>query len=181
MDGRGSVAAGAAGELPLSYVLSTSARAFVRAHQLDERKDRMADYTIKNLREAEDMAPKFGLAPDMEARFPASELGLEATGLSLQRLAPNATQPFGHSHKKQEEVYLVLRGKRPGEARRRDRRAAQVGRNPHLAAGHARRVGRPRWNGVPRLRRLRGQLRAPTTRRPSPAGGTVPARVSEKF
>ena len=31
----------------------------------------MANYTIKNLREAEDMAPKFGLAPDMEARFPA--------------------------------------------------------------------------------------------------------------
>ena len=54
------------------------------------RKDRMANYTIKNLREAEDMAPKFGLAPDMEARFPSSELGLEATGLSLQRLAPDA-------------------------------------------------------------------------------------------
>ena len=31
----------------------------------------MADYTIKNLRESEDMAPKFGLAPDMQARFPA--------------------------------------------------------------------------------------------------------------
>jgi len=70
----------------------------------------MADYTIRNLREAEDMAPKFGLAPDMEARFPSGDLGLEATGLSLQRLAPNATQPFGHSHGKQEEVYLVLQG-----------------------------------------------------------------------
>jgi mannose-6-phosphate isomerase-like protein (cupin superfamily) len=70
----------------------------------------MANYTIKNLREAEDMAPKFGLSPDMEARFPGSELGLEATGLSLQRLAPDATQPFGHSHQKQEEVYLVLEG-----------------------------------------------------------------------
>jgi mannose-6-phosphate isomerase-like protein (cupin superfamily) len=70
----------------------------------------MADYTIKNLRDSEDMAPKFGLAPDMQARFPASELGLEATGVSLQALAPNATQPFGHSHKTQEEVYLVLSG-----------------------------------------------------------------------
>ena len=70
----------------------------------------MADYTIKNLRESEDMAPKFGLAPDMQARFPAGELGLEATGVSLQGLSPNATQPFGHSHKTQEEVYLVLSG-----------------------------------------------------------------------
>jgi mannose-6-phosphate isomerase-like protein (cupin superfamily) len=70
----------------------------------------MADYTIKNVRESEDMAPNFGLAPDMQARFPAGELGLERTGLSLQRLAPNATQPFGHSHKTQEEVYLVLSG-----------------------------------------------------------------------
>ncbi len=70
----------------------------------------MADYTIKNVRESEDMAPNFGLAPDMQARFPAGELGLERTGLSLQGLAPNATQPFGHSHKTQEEVYLVLSG-----------------------------------------------------------------------
>jgi len=70
----------------------------------------MPDYTVKNLRESEDMAPKFGLAPDMEARFPAGDLGLEATGVSLQRLAPNATQPFGHTHKTQEEVYLVLSG-----------------------------------------------------------------------
>ena len=70
----------------------------------------MPDYTIKNLRDTEDMAPKFGLAPDMEARFPGSDLGLEATGVSLQRLAPNATQPFGHSHRTQEEVYLVLSG-----------------------------------------------------------------------
>jgi mannose-6-phosphate isomerase-like protein (cupin superfamily) len=70
----------------------------------------MAEYTIKNLREVQDMAPKFGLAPDMEARFPARELGLEHTGFSLQGLAPNATQPFGHSHRKQEEVYLVLSG-----------------------------------------------------------------------
>src|SRR4051812_11529332 len=70
----------------------------------------MADYTVKNLRESEDMAPKFGLAPDMQARFPADELGLEATGVSLQGLSPNATQPFGHSHRTQEEVYLVLSG-----------------------------------------------------------------------
>lgn len=29
----------------------------------------MADYTIKNLKQVEDVAPKFGYAPDFEARF----------------------------------------------------------------------------------------------------------------
>ncbi len=70
----------------------------------------MADYTIRNVRELEDMAPRFGLAPDLEARFTARELGLTQSGLSLQRLAPNATHPFGHRHKRQEELYLVLDG-----------------------------------------------------------------------
>jgi mannose-6-phosphate isomerase-like protein (cupin superfamily) len=70
----------------------------------------MADYTIRNLREVEDMAPKFGLAPDMEARFAAGELGLSESAVSLQRLAPNATQPFGHRHKQQEELYVILDG-----------------------------------------------------------------------
>ena len=70
----------------------------------------MADYTIKNLREIEDMAPRFGMAPELEARFTARELGLTQSGLSLQRLAPNATYPFGHRHKQQEEVYLVIDG-----------------------------------------------------------------------
>lgn len=70
----------------------------------------MADYTIKNLREVEDMAPKFGLAPDMQARFAARELGLNESAVSLQRLAANATQPFGHRHKQQEELYVVLDG-----------------------------------------------------------------------
>ena len=45
----------------------------------------MADYTIKNLRECEDMAPKFGLAPDMQARF--LELGIEPVGNSPDEFA----------------------------------------------------------------------------------------------
>jgi mannose-6-phosphate isomerase-like protein (cupin superfamily) len=70
----------------------------------------VGDYTIKNLREVEDQAPKFGLAPDMQARFAARELGLSASAVSLQRLAPGVTQPFGHRHKQQEELYVVLDG-----------------------------------------------------------------------
>ena len=70
----------------------------------------MGGHTILNLKEVEDMAPKFGFAPDLEARFAAGDLGLENSGLSYQRLAPNFRMPFGHKHKQQEEVYVVLAG-----------------------------------------------------------------------
>ncbi len=67
-------------------------------------------YAIANLKEVEDSAPKFGLAPALEARFPRHELGLETIGLSYQRVAPNQRQPFGHRHREQEEVYVVVEG-----------------------------------------------------------------------
>jgi quercetin dioxygenase-like cupin family protein len=70
----------------------------------------VAGYAITNLREVEDSAPKFGLAPALEARFPREALEPERIGLSLQRLAPNARQPFGHRHGEQEEVYVVVAG-----------------------------------------------------------------------
>jgi mannose-6-phosphate isomerase-like protein (cupin superfamily) len=69
----------------------------------------MADYTIKNLRaDVEDAAPKYGMAPDVEAHFDR-DLG-ERMALSFQHLAPNARLPFGHKHREQEEVYVVLEG-----------------------------------------------------------------------
>jgi mannose-6-phosphate isomerase-like protein (cupin superfamily) len=68
-------------------------------------------YTLSNLRDdVEDSAPKFGLAPDMEARFASRDLELRQSGVSLQRVAANATQPFGHRHHRQEEVYVILAG-----------------------------------------------------------------------
>jgi len=71
----------------------------------------MADFTIKNLRtDVEDAAPKFGMAPEVEARFARDALECENMGLSYQRLAPNARTPFGHKHSQQEEVYVVLEG-----------------------------------------------------------------------
>ena len=70
----------------------------------------MAGYTIKNLKEIEDQAPKFGYAPKLEARFARDALGCEQLGLSYQRLAPNERSPFGHKHREQEEVYVVLGG-----------------------------------------------------------------------
>jgi mannose-6-phosphate isomerase-like protein (cupin superfamily) len=71
----------------------------------------MADYTKVNLKDdVEDQAPNFGLAPNLEARMARVPLQLEQSGLSYQRLAPNFRVPFGHKHKTQEEVYVVVSG-----------------------------------------------------------------------
>jgi mannose-6-phosphate isomerase-like protein (cupin superfamily) len=70
----------------------------------------MSDYTILNLREVEDVAPKFDMPDGMEARFPRRQLGSEQVTLSLQKLAPGGKMPFGHSHAEQEELYVVVAG-----------------------------------------------------------------------
>jgi quercetin dioxygenase-like cupin family protein len=70
----------------------------------------MAAYTKVNLKEVEDHAPKFGLAPNIEARFARTALELEGSGVSYFRVAPGFRLPFGHTHGKQEEVYLLLGG-----------------------------------------------------------------------
>ena len=70
----------------------------------------MADYTIVNLKEVEDQAPKFGLSPQLEMRMARVALGLENSGISYQRLAPSFRIPFGHKHKNQEEIYVVVGG-----------------------------------------------------------------------
>ncbi len=67
-------------------------------------------HTLKNLKDVEDSAPGFGMAPAMEARFAKEELGLESSGASYLRLAPSARVPFGHRHAKQEELYVVAGG-----------------------------------------------------------------------
>ncbi len=70
----------------------------------------MSGYTIKNLKDVEDSAPKFGMAPALEARFAREELGLEQSGVSYLHLAPDARVPFGHKHSEQEELYVVVDG-----------------------------------------------------------------------
>jgi mannose-6-phosphate isomerase-like protein (cupin superfamily) len=67
-------------------------------------------YALANLKELENSAERFGLAPEVEARFSRTALGAERTGLSYQRLAPNARYPFGHRHPDQEEIYVVVSG-----------------------------------------------------------------------
>jgi mannose-6-phosphate isomerase-like protein (cupin superfamily) len=70
----------------------------------------MANYTVKNLKDVENMAGKFGMSDGLEARFAARSLELSKLGLSYQRLEPNFRVPFGHKHGEQEEVYVVLSG-----------------------------------------------------------------------
>jgi quercetin dioxygenase-like cupin family protein len=70
----------------------------------------MSAYTIVNLKEVEDQGPNFGLAPELEARFARVPLDAELVGVTYQRLAPNFRVPWGHTHKTQEEVFIVLEG-----------------------------------------------------------------------
>jgi mannose-6-phosphate isomerase-like protein (cupin superfamily) len=70
----------------------------------------MAGYTLVNLKEVEDQAPKFGFAPHLQSRFARKALGLENSGISHFTLAPGFRVPFGHHHSYQEEVYAVVVG-----------------------------------------------------------------------
>jgi mannose-6-phosphate isomerase-like protein (cupin superfamily) len=70
----------------------------------------MSAYTHINLKDVEDQAVRFGLAPHIEMRMARVPLGLENSGVSYQRLAPNFRLPFGHRHNQQEEVYVLVNG-----------------------------------------------------------------------
>ncbi|HKG44654.1 MAG TPA: cupin domain-containing protein [Gaiellaceae bacterium] len=71
----------------------------------------MGGYTKLNLRaDVEDQAPSFGLGGKIEARMARVPLELEHSGVSYQRIAPGFRLPFAHSHKTQEEVYVVVSG-----------------------------------------------------------------------
>lgn len=71
----------------------------------------MAEYTHLNLKDdVENAAERFGLAPDVEARFARNPLGLEGGGFSYQRYAPGFHGSTGHRHGDQEEVYVVTAG-----------------------------------------------------------------------
>ncbi|MDX6447723.1 MAG: hypothetical protein QOD08_186 [Gaiellaceae bacterium] len=71
----------------------------------------MAGFTKVNLKEdVDDQAPNFGLSPSLEMRMARVPLDMQNSGMSYQRIAPNFRMPFGHKHKTQEEVYVVLSG-----------------------------------------------------------------------
>jgi quercetin dioxygenase-like cupin family protein len=68
-------------------------------------------FTLRNLREdLEDVGAAFDGAPGLEFRLATGPLELELSGLSYQRLPPGCRFPYGHTHARQEEVYVVVRG-----------------------------------------------------------------------
>ncbi len=66
-------------------------------------------YTIKNLREVEDVAPRFGFDTIQEARFPWRALEAKDTGLAYHVIKPGQ-RGGAHRHDAAEEIYVVLAG-----------------------------------------------------------------------
>jgi mannose-6-phosphate isomerase-like protein (cupin superfamily) len=70
----------------------------------------MPDFTHANLMDVEDAAVEGGLSPALEARFARGALECAKVGVSYQRIAPDTRVPFGHHHRQQEEIYVILGG-----------------------------------------------------------------------
>jgi mannose-6-phosphate isomerase-like protein (cupin superfamily) len=68
----------------------------------------MSSYTVKNLKDVEDVAG--ARVPEIEGRFARKHLDSRELGVSYFRYAPNFRAPFGHSHREQEEAYVVIAG-----------------------------------------------------------------------
>jgi mannose-6-phosphate isomerase-like protein (cupin superfamily) len=67
-------------------------------------------YTIKNLRDVEDLAASQGFGEVQEARFAHGDLDSSQLGISLQRVKPGKRHAFAHRHQTAEEVYVVISG-----------------------------------------------------------------------
>ena len=71
----------------------------------------MAGYTKLNLKDdVDDQGPNFGYEGKIEARMARVPLELEHSGVSYLRLAPGFRIPWGHTHRTQEEVYVLVGG-----------------------------------------------------------------------
>jgi mannose-6-phosphate isomerase-like protein (cupin superfamily) len=68
----------------------------------------MSGYTIVNLLEVEDTVSE--RVPGLEGRFGRRHLGSRDLGVSHWRYAPGLRAPQGHSHREQEEAYVVVAG-----------------------------------------------------------------------
>jgi quercetin dioxygenase-like cupin family protein len=68
----------------------------------------MSDYTIVNLKEIEDSTGE--RAPSLESRIGRKHLDSEHLGVSYFRYGPGYRSGNGHSHREQEEVYIVVSG-----------------------------------------------------------------------
>jgi mannose-6-phosphate isomerase-like protein (cupin superfamily) len=70
----------------------------------------ISSYTLKNLADVDDSAPKFGFEDVQVARFANEDLNTQGTGLSYHTVKAGKRQAFAHKHDQAEEVYVVLGG-----------------------------------------------------------------------
>ena len=68
----------------------------------------MSKFSKANLREIDDAAGEH--APDLEARFGRKHLDSKHLGVSYFRYAPGFRTGSAHSHREQEEAYVVVAG-----------------------------------------------------------------------
>jgi mannose-6-phosphate isomerase-like protein (cupin superfamily) len=68
----------------------------------------MSDYKIVNLLEIDDSVG--GRVDGLEGRFGRKHIGSRDLGVSHFRWAPGVRTPGGHSHREQEEAYVVVAG-----------------------------------------------------------------------
>jgi quercetin dioxygenase-like cupin family protein len=68
----------------------------------------MSGYAIVNLKEIENSAG--ASVPGMEGRFARSHIGSEHLGVSYFRYPPGLRASVAHSHREQEEAYVVIGG-----------------------------------------------------------------------
>jgi mannose-6-phosphate isomerase-like protein (cupin superfamily) len=68
-------------------------------------------FTRRNIKDdLDDLGPQFNGAPGLEFRAAGEALRLEQSGMSYQRIPPGQRFPYGHTHRQQEEIYVVVRG-----------------------------------------------------------------------
>ena len=67
----------------------------------------MTAYAITNFNDIETAEPE---PRHREAKFARSHIGSEHLGVSYFRYGPGFRSPIGHSHREQEEVYVVVSG-----------------------------------------------------------------------
>jgi mannose-6-phosphate isomerase-like protein (cupin superfamily) len=73
--------------------------------------DDAVPFTLRNLKaDLDDLGSNFDGSPDLEFRAATGALELQESGLTYQRVPPGYRFPYGHTHKTQEEVYVVVRG-----------------------------------------------------------------------
>jgi mannose-6-phosphate isomerase-like protein (cupin superfamily) len=69
----------------------------------------MSAYSIVDLKE--EVADSLGeRAPGIEGRFARKQLDSEHLGISYLRYSPGVRSPSAHSHREQEEAYVVISG-----------------------------------------------------------------------